>query len=219
MTNFERLLAETRDQRQGFLDIPLVAQAMMKGASRETYLMFLGEAYHHVKQTFPLLSLAAATTRDEVYRRVLAEYMHEEYGHESWILDDIRALGGDADRVAGGQPRLPCRVMVAQAYYAIQWESPYSLLGMVHVLEGLSEQNASRLARLMQDCLHMSSDAGFSYLRTHGELDVDHAAMFAKLVDSFTDAAIVDTVIANARIMYQLYGAIFRDLGAVSGVH
>ena len=60
MTPFERLYEETAEARERFLAIPLVRQAAASGGTRELYLAFLTEAYHHVKHTFPLLSLAAA---------------------------------------------------------------------------------------------------------------------------------------------------------------
>ena len=180
------------------------------------YLAFLGEAYHHVKHTFPLLALAASLTRDGYYRNALAEYMKEELGHEEWILDDIAKLGGDAAAVRAAGPRLPCRVMVAQAYYAVQCESPYAMLGMVHVLEGLSVMLADRLADTLKSRFTLTSDDGFSYLRSHGALDVEHTRMFAELIDGFSDRAIVDIVIEYARVFYALYGAIFADLDTLT---
>lgn len=116
MTFYERLIAETTAERDAFLRIPLVAHSVQNGATRETYLAFLTQAYHHVKHTFPLLAWAASTTPDERYQDALVEYMEEERGHEKWILDDIRALGGDADAVANGEAGPSCKIMVAYAY-------------------------------------------------------------------------------------------------------
>ena len=146
ITPFERLYEETAEERERFLAIPLVKHAVATGGTREMYLGFLTEAYHHVKHTFPLLSLAAARTRDEGYQTALFIYMNEERGHDKWILDDIRAMGGDAERIARGKGGIPCQVMVGYAYYCIEWISPYALLGMVHVLEGLSVMLAHSVA-------------------------------------------------------------------------
>lgn len=213
MTPFERLYEETAEAREGFLAIPLVRQAAAAGGSRELYLAFLTEAYHHVKHTFPLLSLAAAHTSDERYQTALAIYMNEEKGHDKWILEDIRAMGGDADAVARGKGGIPCQVMVGYAYYCIEWISPYALLGMVHVLEGLSVMLAHTVAGAVQKSLAAQEAAGFSYLQTHGSLDVEHTALFRKLVDTLEDRETQDIVIGAARVMYRLYGAIFEDLG------
>ncbi len=213
MTPFERLFEETAEARERFMAIPLVKHAVASGGTREMYLAFLTEAYHHVKHTFPLLSVAAARTRDESYQTALLIYMNEERGHDKWILDDIRAIGGDADAAARGSGSIPCQVMVGYAYYCIEWISPYALLGMVHVLEGLSVMLAHSVAGAVQKSLGAGGAAGFSYLQSHGTLDVEHTALFRKLIDSFEDRETQDVIIAAARVMYRLYGAIFEDLG------
>ena len=109
-----------------------------------------------MKYTFPLLAFAAARTSDEAYQDALVEYMEEERGHEKWILTDIEAMGGDAVGVRNGKPGIACQVMVAYAYYAIEWISPYAMLGSVHVLEGMSTLLADKAANSIQRSLERS---------------------------------------------------------------
>ncbi len=212
MKTHERLRSETAEDLNRFLSIPLIKNALVAGGSRELYIAFLTQAYHHVKHTARLMGFAAAQTDDEWLQDALVEYLNEERGHEKWILDDIRALGGDAQAVANGKPGRACQVMVGYAYYAIQWISPYSLLGMVHVLEGLSVMLADRLAKAVQGALGLEGGAGFSYLRSHGGLDVEHVAFFKDLVDGIEDEKTQNIIIDAARLMYSLYGAIFEEL-------
>jgi long-chain acyl-CoA synthetase len=214
MSFYERLTAETAKERDAFLAIPIVQHAIRNGASHALYLDFLEQAYHHVKHTFPLLALAASTTKDERYQDALIEYMEEERGHEKWILDDIRNLGGDPETIRTGTPRIPCQVMVGYAYYAIEHVSPFAFLGSVHVLEGMSVLLADKLADAMKNALGVDTDAGFTYLRTHGSLDADHVGFFRKLVDGFDDAKTQFIIIEHAKIFYRLYGAIFHELGS-----
>jgi pyrroloquinoline quinone (PQQ) biosynthesis protein C len=214
MSFYEQLIAETAESRDAFLSIPLVQSTVRNGASRKLYLDFLAEAYHHVKHTFPLLALAASRTPDQRYQDALVEYMDEERGHENWILNDIHAVGGDADRVRDGQGGPACRIMVAYAYYAIEHISPYAFLGSVHVLEGMSVLLADQVADAMKASLGLESDTGFTYLRTHGSLDTEHVAFFRTLVDGFSDRKTQRIIIDNARIFYRLYGSILHDLGA-----
>ncbi len=214
MSFHDRLVSETAREAEAFLSIPLVETAVRHGAPQELYRGFLGEAYHHVKHTFPLLALAASRTDDEGYQAALLEYMVEERGHEKWILDDIAAMGGDAEAVRLGQPRTPCRVMIAYAYDAVGRVSPYAMLGSVHVLEGLSVRLADLLADAMKKRLGLSGDRGFSYLRSHGSLDQEHVAFFRALVDGFDDPATQAIIIDHSKVFYRLYGDIFRDLGA-----
>jgi pyrroloquinoline quinone (PQQ) biosynthesis protein C len=211
MPLYERLVVTTEPDRAAFLSIPLIGDALLGRVPRSLYVEFLTQAYHHVRHTCPLLSLAAAVTTDPVYRSALYTYIEEERGHEEWILADIAALGADAASVALMQPRLPCRAMVGYAYYAVQWINPYSLLGMVHVLEGLSSLLATKAAAALDACFGQSEGRGFLYLTSHGALDVDHAAFFADLVDRLPDAA-EEPIIECAKTMYWLYGNIFRDL-------
>jgi hypothetical protein len=213
MTAYDRLYAETASARNRFLAIPLVRQAAAEGGSRAVYLDFLTQAYHHVKHTFPLLSLAAALTKNERYQGALFEYMKEERGHDKWILDDIRALGGNADKVANSKPDVACETMVGYAYYAIEHISPYAILGMVHVLEGLSIMLAHTVATAVKNSLKTQGNAGFSYLVSHGSLDIEHVTLFKNFVNGFEDADTVDIIIDAARVFYRLYGAIFVDMG------
>jgi pyrroloquinoline quinone (PQQ) biosynthesis protein C len=213
MTFYERLTAETAAQREAFLHIPLVQCSVLQGASRDTYLAFLEQAYHHVKHTFALLALAASRTNDERYQDALVEYMEEERGHEKWILDDIRSLGGNAARVEKGEPEPACRIMVAYAYYAIEHVSPYAMLGSVHVLEGMSVMLADKLADALKSKFGSTDDTGFTYLRSHGSLDQEHVAFFRDMVNGFEDPAVQTLIIEQSKLFYRLYGAIFHDLG------
>jgi pyrroloquinoline quinone (PQQ) biosynthesis protein C len=214
MSFYDRLRRDTAGEREQFLAIPLVQTAPRSGGPKSLYIAFLTQAYHHVKHTFPLLALAASRTTDERYQSALFEYMQEERGHEKWILDDIEAMGGDADAVRRGEPGFACRMMVAFAYYAIEHVSPYAMLGSVHVLEGMSALLADQLASTLKRDFATDGEAGFSYLTSHGSLDQHHVAFFRSLVDGFGDPAVEDIIVDHARLFYRLYGNIFRDLGA-----
>ncbi len=146
MTFHDRLLAETAAARAEFLSIPILGRALEGSVPRALYIEFLRQAYHHVRHTCPLLSLAAARTQDSGYRASLYTYIEEERGHEEWILSDIAAMGGDVEGTWARRRARACRAMVGYAYYAIEWISPYALLGMVHVLEGMSAQLAANAA-------------------------------------------------------------------------
>ena len=71
-------------------------------------------------------------------------------GHEEWILDDIRACGGDAEAVRHGPPGHATEVMVAYAYDTIARRNPLGFFGMVHVLEGTSVSLALLAADAIQ---------------------------------------------------------------------
>lgn len=216
MQFFERLFAETRADREAFIATPVIQRALHQGVPAAMYVAFLGQAYHHVRHTCRLLSTAVArcTDRDQRYLNALLEYIDEERGHEEWILDDIAALGGDAEAVRAGQGEMPCRLMVAYVYYAIEHISPYAMLGMVHVLEGMSAALATAAAGTMRTTLATQDGRGFSYLSSHGSLDQDHVAFFRNLVNGIDDPAAQAAIVDTARVVYRLYGDMFRSIEA-----
>ena len=158
----------------------LIQQAVRKGVSKDLYLDFLTQAYHHVKYTAPLLASAAGrcSVDDYVYQATLFEYIEEERGHELWVLEDINALGGDAEEVRKSAPRLPCKLMVGHAYYLIDRVSPYAMLGMIHVLEGMAVALASKAVSAIRSSIASTTDEGFKYLTTHSDLDIGSRGIF-----------------------------------------
>jgi pyrroloquinoline quinone (PQQ) biosynthesis protein C len=212
MSAHDWLLSETAAARAEFRAIPLLTRAIDGSVPRALYVAFLTQAYHHVRHTCPLLALAAAKTTDSDYRAALFDYMAEERGHEQWILSDISAMGGNPEAAVWMPPRAPCRAMVGYAYYAIDWISPYSLLGMIHVLEGASAALAAKAADALERAFGATAGAGFVYLKSHGALDVDHIEFFKTLVNKIENPAAGSVIIDAAKMMYWLYGNIFRDL-------
>lgn len=219
MSFHDRLMAETEEDRQAFQSIPIIGRAIAEGVDRGLYLHYLAQAYHHVRHTCPLLgrALSRCTWKDRIYANALLEYLDEEKGHDEWILDDIQALGGDAERVRSGKPLMETEIMVGHAYYLIDHISPYAMLGMVHVLEGQSVALAIAAADSIEKSIGemtggQSGGAGFSYLRSHGILDSEHTAFFQSLVDGFEDPDIHDIILRSARSFYRLFGDIFRAL-------
>lgn len=220
----DQLLQETAKEMMAFTSIPLVTRAVAHGVERQLYLDFLACAYHHVKHTCPLLGLALSYCgeEDKVYRAGLLAYLDEEKGHEEWILDDIAAMGGNPEAVRVTLAPLPVRMMVAYAYHAIERISPYALLGMVHVLEGMSVALARSAASSIISRLGLCAQgdgrvAGFSYLISHGHLDEEHVQLLAGLLARIDSPDRRQTVIQAAKDFYRLYGDIFRELGAGQG--
>jgi pyrroloquinoline quinone (PQQ) biosynthesis protein C len=210
---FNQLVQQTASARQSFIELPLIQQVMQEGASKELYLDFLNQAYHHVKCTAPLLALAVSrcSPDDKRYQSALFEYINEERGHEEWILEDIEALGGNPDSVRQSAPRFPCKIMVGHAYYLVDRVSPYGLLGMVHVLEGMAVALASDAVLAIRKTMPGASESGFKYLTTHSDLDTEHTKLFEKLIDEI-DQKYLTLIIESARDFYRLYGDIFQDL-------
>jgi heme oxygenase len=208
-----RLLEQTAADRQALLATPIIQGALQGRVSRPSYLAFLREAYHHVRHTVPLLQAMKATLPPRLawLNDALDEYIDEEAGHDEWILNDIHAAGGDAEAVRRGTPGHATEVMVAYAYDTIARVHPLGFFGMVHVLEGTSVSLALLAADAIQKPLALP-DAAFSYLRSHGTLDLEHTAHFERLMDRIEDAPDQAAIVHAARAFFRLYGDVFRGL-------
>lgn len=208
-----RLLEQTAEARQGLLAAPIIQGTLRGEVSLPSYLAFLREAYHHVRHTVPLLLAcrAALPARHQWLREPLAEYVVEEEGHDEWILNDIRACGGDADAVRRATPGHATEVMVAYAYDTIARRNPLGFLGMVHVLEGTSVSLALLAAEQIQKPLALP-DSAFSYLRSHGLLDREHTAHFEDLMNRIEDPRDQADIVHAAQAFFRLYGEVFRSL-------
>ncbi|MBP7824594.1 TenA family transcriptional regulator [Pseudomonas fluvialis] len=215
MQFFDQLQYQTSDAREYLLGAPVIHAALTGTASREQYLAFLAQAYHHVKHTTPLLMACGARLpeRLEWLREATAEYIEEELGHQEWILNDIRACGGDAEAVRQAQPALPTELMVAYVYDRIARHNPVSFFGMVNVLEGTSIALATQAANVLQDRLGLPAQA-FSYLTSHGSLDREHIEFFKGLMNRLDDEHDQAAIVHTARVVYRLYGDMFRSLPA-----
>jgi pyrroloquinoline quinone (PQQ) biosynthesis protein C len=212
---YDDLLAATQRERDHLLAIPFIQHGAAGRLTRSDYVSFLGEAYHHVKHTLPLLMACGARLpeRLEWLRSAMSEYIEEETGHQEWILNDIRACGGDSEAVRRGQPSIPVEVMVAYAYDLIARVHPVGFLGMVLVLEGTSTAVACRAADALQKSLQLPA-AAFTYLTSHGALDVSHVKFYASLVNRLDNGEDRATLAHCARVFYRLYGDVFRALDA-----
>ncbi|MFN5049855.1 TenA family transcriptional regulator [Roseateles sp.] len=213
MSFHARLLAETASERALMQSVPIIQGCLRGEVSLASYVAFLREAFHHVRHTVPLLQAckAALPPRHAWLREALDEYIEEEAGHEEWILADIAACGCDAQAARASRPGVATELMVAYAYDGIARGNPLSFFGMVLVLEGSSVALALLAAEAIQKPLGLP-DAAFTYLRSHGTLDLEHTAHFQQLMDLIEDERDQADIIHAAKLFYRLYGDVFRSL-------
>lgn len=213
MTFYQRLQQETAVEREYLLTSPLITAAVQDGISLQEYLAFLGQAYHHVKHTTPLLMATGSriAEQQEWLRDKIAHYIEEEVGHQEWILNDIRVCGGDADAVRTATPCLPVELMTSFVWDFISRRNPVGFFGMVYVLEGTSVKVATQAADKIRATLGLPKSA-FRYLYSHGSLDLEHIDFFAEIVNRIDNPRDQADIIHVARIVFRLYADMFRTL-------
>jgi long-chain acyl-CoA synthetase len=210
---FEELVTATEAERRHLQATPQIIDGLAGRISRETYLHYLTEAFHHVRHTVSLMKVAdQRMPADRRWLRdALEQYIADETGHEEWILDDIHNAGGDPNAVRNGKPRLATELMVAYAYDYVGRVNPVGFFGMVFVLEGTSSQLASRGARALMETLQLPETC-FRYLLSHGAVDIDHMQFFQGLMNAITDAGDRTAIIHMAKTMFILFADVFRSI-------
>ncbi|HIJ61941.1 MAG TPA: hypothetical protein HPQ04_04540, partial [Rhodospirillaceae bacterium] len=163
---FDELVCETAMELARFRSVPLVLRGVTTGVDRDLYLDVLAGTYHTQRQTNRLTEQAISRCgeADSLLESWLRAILVAEKNQEDRILDDIRVLGGDPNRVQRSQPP---RAVVAMATYAgdaIEQSSPYVLLGMRHVLNCVSlilARTAENTMRARLEADHAAT--GFAY--------------------------------------------------------
>jgi pyrroloquinoline quinone (PQQ) biosynthesis protein C len=215
---FHELLAtRTTEGREYLTSAPIIRRALAGQILRNEYIAFLTQAFHHVRHTVPLLMAVGARLPARLgwLRKEIIHYTEEEEGHEQWILSDIDTAGGDASVASKSPPSTATDAMVAYAYDTAMRRDAVGFFGMVFVLEGTSVALACDAADRIQSALKLPNRA-LTYLRSHGQLDqqhVHHLYGILNRLDQEQDRAAVERC---ARVMFRLYGNIFRELDVVT---
>ena len=210
MSFYQQLFSGTEANRNELYDNPIINKALVGEISLNEYVSFLCQAYHHVKHTTPLLMAVGSRLPEshEWLRNAVAEYIEEELGHQEWVLNDIAACGFDKEAARNSKPSPATELMIAYAYDMVNRINPIGFFGMVHVLEGTSISVADKAAEKIGSTLGLDETA-FSYLISHGALDISHVKFFEDLMNKITCTKDQALILHTAKNFYQLYRNVF----------
>lgn len=213
MMFYDSLVRETAPAREAFMQLPVLQRAVTGDVTLDEYRTFLGQAFHHVKHTVPLMMACGSRLPEHNHwlRPAIGAYIEEEMGHEEWILDDLRICGNDPAAVRHAPPAPATELMVAYAYDVVQRCNPIGFFGMVLVLEGTSVRIACEAAGAIQRSLRLP-DGAFRYLTSHGALDQGHMVSFEGLMNRIGEPQDREMVVHCANMFYRLYGDVFRSI-------
>jgi pyrroloquinoline quinone (PQQ) biosynthesis protein C len=213
MSFYETLSKETEAARRELYTVPQLIDGLRGDISRDTYIAYLTEAYHHVRHTVRyMMAMGARLPEDKKWLHdAISEYIEEEKGHEEWILNDIQAAGGDKERARNAAPNLETQVLVAYNYDYIARKNPIGFLGMVFMLESTSIQIANNGADAVKTKLGLPQSA-FTYLYSHGALDIEHLKFFEQLVNKISDPDDQTAIIEVAQNTFRLFANVMRAI-------
>lgn len=213
MPFYDQLVEKTEIARQELYTVPQLIDGLSGKISRETYVAYLTEAYHHVSHTVPLLMLTGTTLPQSKkwLHKAIIEYLEEEVGHEEWILNDIEAAHGNKEAARRSKPNLETEVLISYNYDYIVRKNPVGFFGMVFMLESTSTQIANKGADAVKEKLGLPKKA-FSYLYSHGELDISHMKFFEETVNKITDPEDQEAIIEVAQNTFRLFANVLRAI-------
>jgi len=213
MSFFQQLHASTENERQSLVNTEMIQRTFSGDIELLDYVKFLGQAFHHVKHTVPLMMSVGARLGDEKewLLSAVAEYIEEEIGHQEWILNDIAACGFEKEDFRNSSPNFETEMMVSYAYDLVNRVNPVGFFGMVLVLEGTSINLADSAADRIKNLLQLPEQA-FSYLRSHGSLDQEHIKFLENLLDRFEDPQDQQVITHSAKAFYRLYRGVFESI-------
>jgi hypothetical protein len=157
----------------------------------EIYPRYLAAGYHVTCVMLELMELALPCARelspDDAVATGLAEYLErhlvEETHHEEpggAVLDDLRALGEDADRLVEATESPKLAALVASERRRIEDDHPVAVLGFLELEACHTKRDA--IERLI--AATGLPREGFSQLLLHSRLDAVHAAELHDVIDS-----------------------------------
>lgn len=213
MTFYDRLNKETEFARKELYSVQQLVDGLKGNISRETYIAYLTEAFHHVRHTVRFMMAMGVNLPESKkwLHDAIAEYIEEEKGHEEWILNDIAAAGGDKEGARNATPNLETQVLVAYNYDYIARKNPVGFLGMVFMLESTSIQIANNGADAVKAKLGLPQTA-FTYLYSHGALDIEHLKFYENLVNQVTDPVDQAAIVEVAQNTFRLFANVLRAL-------
>ena len=211
---FIDLVAETDEARREFETHPVVFASVANGMSIERYRVLLGELYHIVWHFNPICAAAVSRITDEYVsiRDFLYRHMHEESGHEQWVLNDLEALGVSRAHAVARPPSSNVLALVGFNYWASDRRHPCSVLGMMYVLEVLAAVYGGPFSATIRETLFLEGERGTSFLSSHASLDAVHMAELRDILNQLTIAdaknAVIESVRVNFRQITSIFGAV-----------
>ena len=206
--------ADTCASGCAFLAVPQVQAGLAGTISREAYIAYLTQAYHHVRHTVPLMQAARAALARSARTGRGARRIYRR-GNRARGMDPARYRRGRRRRRGGARAARPhpaTQAMVDHAYAphprtAIRWpSSAWSMCSRASAWRW-RQRGAGAVAErlgLPPRGLHLSHLARRARPVAH--------AFFAKLVNGFERAEDRAAVRRMAREMFALFGAMFASI-------
>ena len=211
---FADLVTRTDEARRDFETNPVVLDAVANGMSIERYRKLLLELYHVVWHFNPVCAAAASRIPDaqRQVRYFLYEHMHEESGHEEWVMNDLEAVGvGHAD-TRGHQPSVHTLALTGYNYFAADRRHPCSVLGMMYTLEVIASVYGGAFSSAIRESLLLEGDRGVSFISSHAEMDAEHMIELRKILNTVESEAAREAIVESTAFNFHHFTRLFEAI-------
>jgi pyrroloquinoline quinone (PQQ) biosynthesis protein C len=215
---FAELVTRTDEDRRGFETHPVVVAAVADGMSVERYRALLLELYHVVWNFNPVCAAAASrmgSPADEALqaiRHFLYEHMHEETGHETWVLNDLQAIGVAPEAARAHSPSVHTLALNGYNFWAADRRHPASVLGMLYALEVIASVYGGPFASAIRESLLLEGSAGVSFIDSHATMDAQHMAELRLVLNKLDSEAALDAVVESTRVNFHHFTRIIEAI-------
>ena len=209
---FADLVMRTDEARRDFETNPVVLDAVAHGMSVERYRKLLLELYHVVWHFNPVCAAAASRVPDaqRQVRYHLYEHMHEESGHEEWVMNDLEAVGVTPADTRDHLPSIHTLALTGYNHWAADRRHPCSALGMMYALEVIASVYGGTFSSAIRDSLLLEGDRGVSFISSHATMDAQHMASLRKILNTVDDAAAREAIVESTLVNFHHITRIFE---------
>ena len=211
---FADLVIRTDESRRAFETHPVVLEAVANGMSVERYRRLLLELYQVVWHFNPICAAAASRLPDthKQIRYFLYEHMHEESGHEQWVMNDLEAVGVSQTTLHAHAPSLSTLALVGYNHWAADRRDPCSVLGMMYTLEVIASVYGGTFAEAIRGSLLLEGERGISFISSHATMDAEHMAELRQVLNTVDDEAARTAIIESTLVNFHHFTRLFEAL-------
>lgn len=208
---FADLVTRTDEARRAFETNPVVLDAVANGMPIERYRKLLLELYHVVWHFNPVCAAAASRMPDS-HRQIryhLYNHMHEESGHEIWVMNDLEAMGVGPAATHSHEPSIYTLALTGYNYWSADRRHPCSVLGMMYTLEVIASVYGGPFTSAMKEVLLLEGEHGISFISSHATIDTEHMVGLRLVLNTLHDDAARDAVVESTTVNFHHYARIF----------
>jgi len=211
---FADLITRTDEARREFETNPIVLDAVANGMPLARYRSLLLELYHLVWHFNPVCAAAASRVPDKLrqVRYFLYEHMHEESGHEQWVMNDLEAVGVGQPTLLAHQPSVSTLAVVGYNYWAADRRDPCSVLGMMYTLEVIASVYGGTFAEAIRGSLLLEGERGVSFISSHATMDAGHMAELRQVLNTIEDDAAREAIVESTLVNFHHFTRMFEAI-------